>query len=189
MYCGHLPVTPSFTMRYSKKPFGAKLAEETMTNTRPSLPNPSPSAWGAGKDGNLRRFVHWVDTWSKLKGRLFLLIVWLGSIGSLIWFVGSAVQNAAAESVYFALTSLLLFGGTTAAALLYEMLLVPYIRNSDRGLAEGRASLELLATAGELALGITVGSVWEGGSASSDSAGSRLSGGGSFGGGGASGRW
>jgi uncharacterized membrane protein YgcG len=146
------------------------------------------SSAGRTDAAHLRRLVHSVDSWSKLKSRSFVLVVWLGAVGSLIWFLGSLVTDA--SSVYLALISLFLFGGVAIAAVLYDTLLVPYIRNTDRGMSGRGAAMELLVTAAEMALAVTIGSLGEAAGASSDASGPGLSGGGgSFGGGGATGHW
>jgi hypothetical protein len=80
----------------------------------PSTVASRPSSSGRTDAPRLRRMVHSVDSWSKLKSGSFVLVVWLGAVGSLIWFLGSLVTDA--SSVYLALISLLLFGGVAIAA-------------------------------------------------------------------------
>jgi uncharacterized membrane protein YgcG len=159
-----------------------------MTHIPSTVASRRSSAGGTDGARGLRRLVHSVDTWSKLQSTSLVLVVWLGAIGSLIWFLGSAVTDAG--SVYLALLSLLLFGGLAIATILYDTLLAPYIRKTDHGMSERGAAVELLVTAAEMALAVTIGSIGEAAGASSDASGPRLSGGGgSFGGGGATGRW
>jgi uncharacterized membrane protein YgcG len=141
-------------------------------------------------DGSLRRLVHAVDTWSKARTDSFVVIVLFASIGSLVWFLASLAPNVAVFDVLPQLICLFLFAGLGIATLLYDMLLVPYIRRTDGGLRRGRAGMELLATVGEVALEVTIGEALGGGTLSSASSSSGWSGSGSsFGGGGAGGGW
>jgi uncharacterized membrane protein YgcG len=94
-------------------------------------------------------------------------------------------------SVYLALALLFLFGSVAIAALLYAMLLAPYVRTTDRGTSRRGAGVEFLVTAAEMVLSLMIGSVLDvGGGGSGAASGPALSGGGgSFGGGGATGSW
>ncbi len=106
----------------------------TMTTNRPFLPISKSLSRDSSRDGVARHLVHWVDTWSKRTSHVFVVCVWFGGIGSLIWFLASITQESAVEIVFFAALSLVLFGGMDIFTLVYEMLIVPYVRKTDREL-------------------------------------------------------